>query len=252
MKILLTGSFILIATCLLAQQKPYVVKRDTINLNGYVYDHTGKAVNFIRVESTQLETEHNTFKLGTYTNERGYFELKGARFNDTLTVGPDINYDIPKYYNEGSRSLLIYLPPAKVRSINGSSPLVITQKRKYAKVTPLFTVTPVARVADINAGMMVAEYTGGLQQLQDFIKQNIQYPQAALKANAEGMVQVSFTVTKEGTHRDFKVLRGIGFDCDDEVIRVLKKSERWKPALDNNQAVAVQEIIEVQFKLTDN
>lgn len=237
---------------LFAQQKPYTVKRDTINLHGYIYDSGGKGVDFLHVESTQLETDHNTFKLGTYTNERGYFELKGARFNDTLTIGPDIHYDIPPYYNRGSRYVVIYLPAAKVVSVNAGAPFVISQKRKYPRMTPSFTVTPTESKPITDIGMANAQYPGGMEQLESFIKQNVEYPESAVKANLEGVVQISFTVTKDGYHKDFKVLRGISNDCDEQVLKALKKSANWQPALDHNQPVAMQETIGIEFKLTDN
>lgn len=252
MKILLSCLFAICTTSLFAQQKPYTLKRDTINLHGYIYDSSGKGVNFLHIESTQLETEHNTFKLGTYTNDRGYFELKGAKFNDTLTIGPDIHYDIPPYYNRGSRYVVIYLPVAKVISANGGVPFVISQKRKYPRVTPSFTVTPVENKTITDLGMASAQYPGGIEQLEAFIKQNIEYPESAVKANLEGVVEIGFTVTKDGYHKDFKILRGISSDCDDQVLKALKKSANWQPALDHNQPVAMQEIIAIEFKLTDN
>jgi len=249
MKILLTCLLTLSTIGLFAQQKK-VISRDTINIHGYIYDNAGKGVNFMRIESTQLDLEHNTFKLGTYTNERGFFELKGAKFNDTLTVGPDINYDLPKYYNKGSRLLIINLPRPKVVD-NSATPFLIIQKRKYPKVTPSFTVTSAENKTDNNIVMANAEYPGGLSQLELFLKENIQYPESALKANLEGIVQVSFAITKDGYHRNFKILRGVSDDCDDEVLRVLRKSPNWQPALNNNQPVAMQEMISVQFKLTE-
>jgi TonB family protein len=250
MKILLSCLLAACTTTLLAQQKQ-VITRDTINIHGYIYDNAGKGVNFMRIESTQLEIEHNTFKVGAYTNERGYFELKGARFNDTLTIGPDIRYDLPLYYNKGSRLMVINLPPSKVVDINSHAPFVIAQKRKYPKVAPSFTVTPVEKI-NTDIVNTAAQYPGGISQLEAFIKQNIQYPESALKANLEGLVQISFTISKEGYHKDFKILRGVSDDCDDEALRVLKKSPNWEPALDHNQPVATQETITIQFKLTDN
>ena len=251
-KIILSCFLIGSSISLFAQQKSYVVTRDTINLRGYIYDNSGKPVNFIHIESTQLETEHNTFKLGTYTNDRGFFELKGAKFNDTLTIGPDIHYDIPPIFNKGSRYFMVYLPLPKVVDITASAPLVIEQKRKYPKVTPSFTVTPATNLANNDNVTSTPQYPGGIAQLQDYIKKNIQYPESAVKNNLEGIVQISFTVTKDGNHKDYKILRGVSDDCDNEVLRVIKKSPKWQPALDHDQPVAMQETLAILFKLTDN
>ena len=74
-KSMLTWMLISCSIPLFAQQKPYTVKHDTINLHGFIYDSNGKPVDFIYIESTQLDFEHNTFKASTRTNDRGYFEL---------------------------------------------------------------------------------------------------------------------------------------------------------------------------------
>jgi TonB family protein len=247
MKILFSCLLALFCTTVFAQQ---VIKRDTFNIHGFIYNIAGKPVNFLYIESTQKETEHNTFKLGAFTNDRGYFELKGAKFNDTLTIGPDIHYDIPQVYNNGARYLFITLPPAK--ALSPAAPILITQKRKYPKVMPSFTVTSIENLGKVQTVTSPAQFPGGIDQLNDFIRKNIQYPESALKKNIEGTVLISFTITKEGSHRDYKILRGISDDCDDEVLRVIKKSPNWQPAIDHDQAVAVQETVSVEFKLTDN
>jgi TonB family protein len=251
MKIFIPICLLLFSTTYLFAQQKQVISRDTINIHGFIYDNSGKGVNFMHIQSTQLETEHNTFKVAAYTNDRGYFELKGAKFNDTLTIGPDIHYNLSPYYNMGSRFLAIYLPPAKVLNITPTTPFVISQKRKYPRAKPSFTVTSAENKPVDNIVNIAAQYPGGITELEAFIKQNLQYPESAVKANLEGMVEVNFTITKEGNHKDFKILRGISDDCDDEVLRVLKKSPNWQPALDHNQPVSMQQSISIQFKLTD-
>jgi TonB family protein len=252
MKILLTCCLGLFGAGVFAQQKPYTIQMDTINLYGFIYDNAGKPVKLMHIQSAQRETVHNYFKAGAYTDASGYFELKGAKFNDTLTIGPDIRYDIPPYYNKGSRFIAVYLPPAKVTDINSDKPFEIVQKRRSPKVVSSFNIQPFTDVGISQNVTAQAEYPGGVGALQDFIKQNLVYPEKAVKANAEGTVQVSFTVTAEGKVTDCKTLKGIGFDCDEELIHVLKKAARWKPAVDTDRPVPVQEMVTVVFRLSDN
>ncbi|MEB0303129.1 energy transducer TonB, partial [Mucilaginibacter sp. 5C4] len=42
---------------------------------------------------------------------------------------------------------------------------------------------------------------------------------------------------------------GIGSGCDEEAIRVLKRSPRWKPGIQNGRPVRVQYSIPVNFTL---
>jgi TonB family protein len=253
MKIPLTLSLILLSATLFAQQEPYTVSRDTINLWGYIYDNTGKPLKQMHIQSTQLETAHNHNKLVAVTDNNGFFELKGAKLYDTLTIGPDIRYPAQPYYNRDSRSLVIYLPPAVVTDINANLPLLISQKRRSPKVTPTFTIGP-----DMGAGMINststknAEYPGGLSQLVDLIKKTIVYPEKAIKNNVEGTVQVKFTVDNYGKVTNFQVLRGVGYGCEDEVIRAIKKGGKWDSAINASIPVEMIETVSVEFKLTDN
>jgi TonB family protein len=252
LKISLISLLVLYGTCLFAQQKQYTIKRDTINLHGYVYDNLGKPVKLLHLQSSQLETDHNTFKIGTYTDANGFFELKGAKFNDTITIGPDVHYDIPPYYNKDSRYILIYLPPAKVNDITAEKPFTITQKRKFPKVTPSFKIDPMTDMGNHQYVTTAAQYPGGISELESYIEKTIIYPAAAIKNNTEGTVQISFTVDKNGSCKDYKTVRGIGSGCDEEVIRAIRRSPKWKPAIDHDNAVDVQQTLSVQFKLTDN
>ncbi|MGZ3755317.1 MAG: energy transducer TonB [Mucilaginibacter sp.] len=252
MKLQLTCLLALLCGSAFAQQKPYTIQVDTINLHGFIYDNAGKPIKLMHIQSAQRETVHNYFKAGAYTDASGYFELKGAKFNDTLTIGPDIRYDIPPYYNKGSRFIAVYLPPAKVTDINSDKPFEIVQKRRSAKMVSPFTIQPFTDVGISQNVTAQAEYPGGISALQDFIKQNLVYPEKAIKANAEGTVQVSFTVNVEGKVTDCKTLKGIGFDCDEELIHVLKKAAKWKPAVDTDRPVAVQEMVTLVFRLSDD
>ena len=52
-------------------------------------------------------------------------------------------------------------------------------------------------------------------------------------------VRINFKVDVDGTVTGFTVLQSAGREFDNEVIRVLKKMPRWKPAMQNGRPVAV-------------
>jgi protein TonB len=62
-------------------------------------------------------------------------------------------------------------------------------------------------------------------------------------------VFVRFTVLKNGTTTDFKMLRGLTPSIDREVIRVLKGMEKWQPGMLKNEAVDVYFTIPVKLTL---
>ena len=72
----------------------------------------------------------------------------------------------------------------------------------------------------------------------------------AQEANVQGKVYLSFVVEKDGSITDVNVLKGIGAGCDEEAIRVIKKSPKWKAGLQNNQTVRVRYTMPISYTLT--
>jgi periplasmic protein TonB len=93
------------------------------------------------------------------------------------------------------------------------------------------------------------EFEGGEAQLMKYLAEHIKYPAMAREAGTEGKVYLSFVVGKDGRITDVKVLRGIGYGCDDEAKSVVAAMPAWKPGKQNGQAVKVQYTLPVVFKL---
>jgi len=87
--------------------------------------------------------------------------------------------------------------------------------------------------------------------LGDYIGQNLHYPDSARKHNIEGRVIVHFVVTEKGKIADCKVVKGIGYLCDEEALRVVAAMPPWKPGIQNGKPVAVIYTLPIRFKLTD-
>ena len=84
------------------------------------------------------------------------------------------------------------------------------------------------------------EFPGGMDAWAKYIQKNLRYPSMAQEEGIGGKVFVSFVVEKDGTITDVKVTRGIGYGCDEEAMRVIKKSPRWKAGMQNNLPVRVR------------
>ncbi|GAB3549514.1 M56 family metallopeptidase [Spirosoma fluminis] len=95
------------------------------------------------------------------------------------------------------------------------------------------------------------EFTGGMSKLGNFLMQNLRYPKAAQRAQAQGKVFVRFIVTKEGEVKDVTILKGIGFGADEEAVRVVSLMPRWKPGMQNGRAVNTQFNLPINFTLND-
>ena len=93
------------------------------------------------------------------------------------------------------------------------------------------------------------EFPGGVQKLLDFISQNIQYPQTAMKQNVQGRAIVQFVIEKDGSLSNFNVLRSVHPDLDAEAVRVVKSMPKWKPGMQKGEPVRCKYTLPVMFKL---
>ncbi|RZJ98705.1 MAG: hypothetical protein EOO46_24585 [Flavobacterium sp.] len=80
------------------------------------------------------------------------------------------------------------------------------------------------------------DFPGGLQKFYDFVGKNYKVPE---DEDIKGKVFVQFVVERDGTLTDIKVIRDLGFGTGKEAIRVLKKSPKWKPGIQNGRPVRV-------------
>ena len=93
-------------------------------------------------------------------------------------------------------------------------------------------------------------FRGGEQKLFEFIGKNVVYPKEAIEAGVEGRVFVEFYIEKDGTVCDAKVLRGIGYGCDEEALRVIGLMPKWSPGKQRGKAVRVRYTLPINFKLS--
>ncbi|MDB5025571.1 MAG: energy transducer TonB [Mucilaginibacter sp.] len=92
-------------------------------------------------------------------------------------------------------------------------------------------------------------FPGGEAAFANYLGKNIHYPAIAKENNVQGKVFLSFVVERDGSLTDIRVVRGIGSGCDDEAVRVLKASPKWRPGIQNGRPVRVAYTIPISFTL---
>ena len=93
------------------------------------------------------------------------------------------------------------------------------------------------------------EFPGGDKGFHQYIADNIKYPAEAKEMGISGMVYVNFIVEPDGSVSDIRVLRGIGGGCDEEAVRVVESMPKFKPGIQDGEAVRVSYTVPVLFKL---
>ena len=96
-----------------------------------------------------------------------------------------------------------------------------------------------------------AEFPGGYDKWNEYLKKSLKYPKDAAKMQIEGSVFVQFVVQETGKLTDFTVIKGISASCDKEAIRLCKESIDWKPAKQRGKVVKQRFVMPIKFRLAD-
>ncbi len=62
---------------------------------------------------------------------------------------------------------------------------------------------------------------GGRELLRKFIRENLRYPEKALEKKIQGDVIIKYKVTGKGEVVEPEVVKGIGYGCDEEALRLV-------------------------------
>jgi TonB family protein len=65
------------------------------------------------------------------------------------------------------------------------------------------------------------KYIGGSEAFKIFIAENLHYPESAIEAKIEGSVIVEYDISDDGLVYNPHVLKGLGYGCDEEAMRVI-------------------------------
>lgn len=89
---------------------------------------------------------------------------------------------------------------------------------------------------------------GGLAGFYKQLGKSLNYPDRAKRFQAEGKVIVEFVVDQLGNPINVKVIKGIGYGCDEEAMRVLSKA-KWEPGKQRGKPVPVKMTLPIYFRL---
>ncbi len=93
------------------------------------------------------------------------------------------------------------------------------------------------------------EPIGGMAAFYEYLAKHIEYPETARRVGVSGRVFVEFVVAKDGSITNARVVKGIGGGCDEEAVRVVKSSPKWKAGMQRGRPVKVRMTVPVYFKL---
>lgn len=92
-------------------------------------------------------------------------------------------------------------------------------------------------------------FPGGEAALLRFIRENVKYPEIAIRNNVQGKVHVEFIIDESGKVTDVKVLNDFDPYLSREAERVVGLIPDWEPGLQRNKPVKVRYIVPIDYKL---
>ena len=91
---------------------------------------------------------------------------------------------------------------------------------------------------------------GDANSFSKWVNERLVYPKIAKENGVQGRVVLQFTVAKDGSVKNIKVLRGVDPALDNEAVRVVSMSPAWTPGRQRDRAVPVTYTFPVIFQLS--
>lgn len=90
---------------------------------------------------------------------------------------------------------------------------------------------------------------GDANAFAKWVNTNLEYPESAKEANIQGRVMCQFAIDEEGNLVDAQIIRGVNEALDNEALRVLKMSPKWKPGILDGKPVKVSFAFPIIYRL---
>ncbi|MBT8194850.1 MAG: energy transducer TonB [Bacteroidia bacterium] len=122
----------------------------------------------------------------------------------------------------------------------------------YAFSLPMFSQTEGEEDVAFYIVETMPEFKGGQDAMLKFLFTNVEYPKEAIKNRVAGVVYVQFTIDEKGKVTDAKIMKGIGFGCDEEALRVVNLMPDWTPGVQRGKNVKVKMNLPLNFSIETN
>jgi len=137
-------------------------------------------------------------------------------------------------------------PPTQ-KELEVSNPGEVTQEGNTENLNEVIVA---AKVENNEILVHVAEPATFQGDYYGFLRKNMVYPSKAVDDNIQGKVYLEFTVEKDGSITDLKVIKPLGHGCDEEAMRVIRMtSGKWSIPKNNGVAVRYKKSLAVVFQL---
>ena len=149
---------------------------------------------------------------------------------------------------EGMERELEYIYSFVQALCNGSKPLFRNSDAHKADEKP----ADIYAYSDVDVKPQFLNSSDPRSFMERWVYPYLKYPKYAAENGIQGRVLVEFVVDEKGEVRDVRVVRGIHTSLDDEALRVVSASPKWRPGRLHGKKVKVAMTISVEFRLDKN
>ncbi|MDR1112679.1 MAG: energy transducer TonB, partial [Bacteroidales bacterium] len=96
---------------------------------------------------------------------------------------------------------------------------------------------------------ILPEFPGGFAKMYEHLRDNLKYPDDAVKASISGKVVLQFIVERDGSISNITPLYTLFPSCDAEAVRVIKSMPKWTPGSVKGRSVRAYYTIPIAFIL---
>jgi TonB family protein len=174
-------------------------------------------------------------------------------FNSSLKAESPVLASIQKGINENA-PLADKTPTAVEANVNDD---VLPKKETIEFTPPKNTQKEEAQEEKTNKAPIFSQvetppsFPGGIEGMLEYLKNNMKYPESAVKNGIQGRVVVRFVVDSTGKVTNVEVIRSLDPACDAEAIRVVEAMPDWIPGKQSGNPVSVYYTLPILFSLDD-
>ena len=172
-------------------------------------------------------------------------EIPSVLFTTGRYPEHDTGNDTPDILDfEGMEGELEYIYSYVQHLCNGQRPLFRNDSMDKSSIP-----AGVYAFSDVETKPMFLNSPDPRTFLEKWVYQYVKYPKYAQENGIQGRVLVDFIIDEKGEVRDVKVSRGVHQSLDDEAVRVVSASPKWRPGRRRGQKVKTAMTVAIDFKL---
>lgn len=148
-----------------------------------------------------------------------------------------------------------------VRAVGETASVAAVKVQEYKALEEASSMAMAKDTAEVKTGKkmpctdnpeMFPQFPGGHVALFEYLSKNIKFPKSKENEDVKVRVVTTFTVEKDGSITDAKIVRSQGEAFDNEALRVINGMPKWIPGMQNGKAVSVKYLLPITFSTTDS